>query len=798
MASPEHVDCVVVGSGFGGSVTACRLAEAGRRVVVLERGKAYPPGSFARSPHELRSAFWDPSAGLHGLFDVWSFKGIDALISSGLGGGSLIYANVMLRKDEHWFAQDGHESWPVSRADLDPHYDVAERMLGATRYPYEHEPYASTAKTTAFKAAAEARGLDWDLVPIAVSFAADGGGPVPGEPIPEARPNLHGRTRQTCRLCGECDVGCNFGAKNTLDYTYLTAAWHAGAELRTRCEVRELEPRDGGGWAVSYVHHADEAEGRPTDTRALPRTTITADRVVLAAGTFGTTYLLLRNRGALPGLSAAVGQGFSGNGDLLTFAVRCEQEGLDGRRAPRVLDASRGPVITSAVRVGDALDGDGSTGRGFYLEDAGYPQFVTWLLQLVDQPHGLLRAAPVVADLAMRLLHHRGGHDSEDIAELIGDCGLSAGVLPLLGMGRDVPEGVLSLAVDDDGNDRLEADWEKDAGSKEYFDRVRKVSREVAGELGGTFLDNPLWLANRVITVHPLGGARMAGDAARGVVDPYGRVFGAPGLHVADGSVMPGPVGANPSLTIAALAERFALGMLEGVPEDATPRVRRAGSAEGAPAPGGAAPSPDAVSLRFTEDMKGFCSFDPQDDYDRAYRAGRDAGTRLAFHLTIAATDVERFIEDPVHEGVAIGHVACEALGGERPVTAGQFNLFVDRDGEKARKRMYYRLPFADGAGHPLTLVGFKEVRDDLGFDLWSDTSTLFTRVLTGHVTPDQEPDAPVVATGILHIQPLDFARQMTTFRVDPAHRVDMLGRFGTLFAGDLWDAYAAMASGTR
>ena len=134
--TPEHFDCIVVGTGFGGSVTAQRLAEADRRVLVLERGKAYPPGSFPRSPIGFKNNLWDPSEGLQGLFDLWSFSGLDALISSGLGGGSLIYANVLLRKDEKWFVSPDHpgpggEAWPITRADLDPHYDRAEKMLGA-------------------------------------------------------------------------------------------------------------------------------------------------------------------------------------------------------------------------------------------------------------------------------------------------------------------------------------------------------------------------------------------------------------------------------------------------------------------------------------------------------------------------------------------------------------------------------------------------------------------------------------------------------------------------------------------
>src|ERR671932_1155743 len=126
-----HFDAIIVGSGFGGSVMAYRLAEAGLRVCLLERGKAYPPGSFPRSPYRMKQNFWDPSEGLYGMFNVWSFDELGALVCSGLGGGSLIYANVMIRKDERWFVREDHEYWPVTRADLDPHYDRAEKMLGA-------------------------------------------------------------------------------------------------------------------------------------------------------------------------------------------------------------------------------------------------------------------------------------------------------------------------------------------------------------------------------------------------------------------------------------------------------------------------------------------------------------------------------------------------------------------------------------------------------------------------------------------------------------------------------------------
>ena len=184
------------------------------------------------------------------MFHYWSFKGIDALVSRGLGGGSLIYANVLIRKDEHWFVHEdlddgGYEYWPVTRADLDPHYDRVEQMLGLQRYPFDHEPYALDAEDARLQGGgrgarprvvpAPARGHVRQRGPPAGAGRADRG----GAPEP-ARPH-----RTTCQLCGECDVGCNYGAKNTLDYTYLTHAKHHGAEIRTLAEVRRFEPRGG-------------------------------------------------------------------------------------------------------------------------------------------------------------------------------------------------------------------------------------------------------------------------------------------------------------------------------------------------------------------------------------------------------------------------------------------------------------------------------------------------------------------------------------------------------------------------
>ena len=541
-----HFDAVVVGSGFGGSVMAYRLAQGGRSVLVLERGKAYPPGAFARTPEQMRTNWWDPSENLYGMYDLWSFKGIEALVSSGLGGGSLIYANVLLRKDPSWFVEDLDDGstrpWPVSYDDLVSHYQAAEDMIGIQRYPFG----STTPKALALHAAAAKAGHEATYPPLAVTFANPGAEPAVGEPIVEEHPNLHGAKRFTCRLVAECDVGCNWGSKNSLDLTYLSAAKRAGARIETLHEVKDLESRDGGGYTVSFVRHD------PDGGSAEPGVVI-ASRVVVAAGALGSPYLLLRNADRLGGLPARVGTRFSGNGDLLMLATRCRDE----QGAPRAIDPSFGTVITSAVRFPDELDGQPGAGeRGFYLQDAGYPLFGAWLAETGDAPGAIWRAFRYTwRGLLQRWRGDPRPNFSAEVAQIIGDTGLSHSTLPLLSMGRDVADGQMSLTR----SGFLDVDWTTKT-SKAYFAQVRREVIRIANAMGAEkVIDNPLWQLRRVITVHPLGGCPMAAQPGDGVVSASdGEVFGHPRLHVSDGSVLPSAVGPNPSLTIAAVSDRFA------------------------------------------------------------------------------------------------------------------------------------------------------------------------------------------------------------------------------------------------
>ncbi|MCO1582122.1 GMC family oxidoreductase [Crossiella sp. SN42] len=780
----EHVDVVVVGTGFGGSVSAYRLAEAGKSVVVLERGRKYPPGSFARSPAEMRGSFWDPARKQYGLFDVWSFRGFASLVSAGVGGGSLIYANVLKRKDERWFVHEeplpggGYETWPITRADLEPHYDAVERMLTPAPYPLDHPDFSDMPRTKAMREAAAALGLEFERPPLAVRFAArPGGEPGTGLPIEEEwYGNLHGEQRRTCRLCGECNIGCNDGAKNSLDHTYLSAANAYKADIRERSEVRVIRPLTGGGYEVGYRRHQED--GRTTAA------TIRCDKLVLAAGTFGTLHLLLRNRPRLPRLSKALGTRFTGNGDLLTFLIKAKDR--DGMRD---LEANRGPVITSAIRVPDAVEGEGIVGRGHYIQDAGYPSFVSWLVEAANAPSQLTRIFGFAAKRLLNAVDRSPSASlSHDLAGLLDDGVFTESSVPLLGMGRDVPDGVVRMR---DG--WLDIDWTTES-SLEYFGGVRATMRGISEVLGGEYHDNPMWLTKRIISVHPLGGAPMGRHPGEGLCDPYGEVFGYPGLYVADGAAMPGPVGPNPSLTIAAWADRLCDRLLGGggpahgsTVEPIDPHRSEGAVRVPEEEPAGRGGPAGSAGLSFTEEMSGSFALG-ESEPRQGELVGRRDERGLTFRLTISIEDIDRFLDDPSHTATATGWLHCDDLGGRVSVPHGRFHLLVPGSATDTR-HMYYRLFFDDLAGNPLTLTGRKDLHDDPGLDLWSDTTTLQAWLHAGHVYEDEDP-GQAIGAGVLHIGWRDFLRQLGTIRATGPDPLGTIERFGRMFLGRLWEVY--------
>jgi len=777
----EHFDAVVVGSGFGGSVVAHTLTEARMRVCLLERGAAYPPGTFPRSPAGTARNFWDPSENLYGLFDLWSFSRSEAVVASGLGGGSLIYANVLMRKPREWFETNrSNGTWPLGYSDLERHYAAVEAVLQPQPFPCAPESYRSVPKVSAFREAAQRAGLEPVATPLGVAFANEGEAPQPGAPLRETVPNLHGVPRSTCRLCGECDLGCNSGSKNTLDLNYLSRAERNGLDIRVLAEVRAFRPGSSANgqheYEVDYVQHRPGESGSVASSH-----TLGCRYLILCAGTLGTTYLMLRNRPSFPRIGPALGTRYSANGDLLSFVLDCSEPTRRGASSPRVLSASSGPVITSTFRSHSA------SGTPYQVQDAGYPEFAGWLAESAD----VRRSLPRLVRFAWhRIVDRVSGEpvselDSE-ISQLLGPARRSSTSLPLLGMGFDRADGVFRLRRRRrTGRTYLDVDWNP-AGSRRHFRALTKGCRRIAEELGGTFVENPLTRTfGRIVTVHPLGGCPMGDDPANSVVDAFGAVQGYPGMYIADGSVMPGPVGVNPSLTIAAFARRAAKELLR--------RNRSPGAVTQAePAAVATAATKEGIALSFDETMRGYVARG-QWDFRSGYKNGKAGHSEIELVLRVTIDDLERFLASGEHRASVTGHVSSRLYGSERKIESGSLDILRASTGDLNRKLFVYRLHLRDDGDNEITLAGYKDVHDDFGFDLWRDTTTLNVNVLSGHVAEGDDARAEIAAAGRVRLSAGAFLRELVSLRGrTPDGRSDLgtVLRFVRFFLRNLWQVY--------
>jgi cholesterol oxidase len=510
--STPRYDAVVVGSGFGGSIAALRLSEAGKSVLVLERGRRYRPGEFPREVKDVDAVFWrwPRSRGGTGLYDVRFFSGIGVVAASGVGGGSLVYANINIRPDPVVFEDP---RWPrsIDREALDPYYDRVAAMLAVAPLPQS----IALRKRDLYRQAAGKLGREvFD----------------PDQSVAWDEPNLP--DRGACKLVTECEFGCQYGAKNTLDLTYLAAAEELGAQIFAGVHASHVRP-EAGGYGV-YGHEV--GTGRPVR--------VVGARVVLSAGTLGTNEILLRSRdvvGALPEVSRALGTGFSGNGDFLG-SIQNSREDLE----PWI-----GPDVTSVIKYFDAEP-------GFTLAAPSFNRGVMEVLASLGQPSGrwLRFVSPFLWPRLQGILvwAFRKGLLSRPLRFRGRNAGDPARMTNLFAIGRDNAGGRLVLR-----RGRIDVEWDYARDNEVLVQRMMAAMREVADVYGGTFAPLASWDAfRRIITVHPLGGCRLSESAREGVVSPEGEVHGYPGLYVADGSVIPSSIGFHPAMTIAAASERIA------------------------------------------------------------------------------------------------------------------------------------------------------------------------------------------------------------------------------------------------
>ncbi|MGE0614054.1 MAG: GMC oxidoreductase [Bacteriovoracia bacterium] len=517
----DRIDFLIVGSGFGGSTAAMRLAQKGYRVVVLEMGKRFRANDFPKTNWHARKYFWLPALRWFGFQKISLLRGVMLLHGVGVGGGSLVYANTLLKPGREIFRDP---AWPISpdfpdwEAELAPHFESARRMLGVVRNPLLSEGDELLRKL------GQGLGVGASFEPADVGvFFGRGGKREPGVEVDDPYFGGQGPRRTGCLACGGCMVGCRHGAKNSLDYNYLYFAEKWGAEVVPETRVTRITPSSG--------EYEIEAESSTAPWWRPRRRVYRARRVVLAAGVLGTTSLLFRNRDlyrTLPGISPCLGESVRTNGESLLGATSFEahrdfSKGLAIGASIQLdshtkVEMVRYPSGSGALRLLTVplTSGGGAIGRPLKMLGKVITRFPNLLRLLLVRDWARSTAILLVMqsiDQSLRLRFRRGKLRGEN-------------------SGRPIPS---------------------------YFpvaqDAAQRIAREIGGEPQNAFSEV---LLRTPATAHILGGCRMGLDSAHGVVSPRQEVYGHPGLYVCDGSVVPANLGVNPSLTISALAERFA------------------------------------------------------------------------------------------------------------------------------------------------------------------------------------------------------------------------------------------------
>jgi cholesterol oxidase len=524
---PDY-DVLIIGSGFGGSVSALRLTEKGYRVGVLEAGRRFADDEFAKTSWNLRKFLWMPRLGMYGIQRIHLLRNVMILAGAGVGGGSLNYANTLYVPPDPFFNDPQWKHITDWRAELMPHYEQAQRMLGVVQNP------TFTDADKVLKEVADDMGVGDTFVatPVGVFFGPDGN-KTPGKTVPDPYFGGAGPARTGCIECGSCMTGCRYGAKNTLVKNYLGLAESAGAQVHPMTTVTSFKQRPDGLWEVKTAH-----TGRLLRRK---RRTFTATHLILAAGTFGTQKLLFRMRdhGNLPKLS-----------DKLGVLTRTNSESIVGAGRLSVrddLDLTHGVAITSSIHptsdthIEPVRYGKGSNAMGLLqtlMTDGSGPggSDVPRWRQLLDQA----REDP---KKMLRLLNPTRWSERTMIALVMQHLDNS-----ITTFSRKTKLG-FRLMDSKQGHGEPNPSWIP-VGNEV----TRRLAEKIDGVAGGTWGE----LFNIPLTAHFLGGAAIGDSPEHGVIDPYQRVYNYPTMHVVDGASVSANLGVNPSLSITAQAERAA------------------------------------------------------------------------------------------------------------------------------------------------------------------------------------------------------------------------------------------------
>ncbi|MCK2143121.1 GMC oxidoreductase [Streptomyces albidoflavus] len=530
-------DVLVVGSGFGGAVSALRLTEKGYRVGVLEAGRRFSRATLPRNSWDLKNYLWAPALGLFGIQRIHLLGNVMVLAGAGVGGGSLNYANTLYVPPKPFFTDPQWGAITDWQDELKPYYDQAQKMLGVRLNP------TTTPSDVHLKAAAEKMGVGdtFHMAPVGVFFgdgkdATGESRAKPGEEVPDPYFGGAGPSRRACSECGECMTGCRHGAKNTLNENYLYLAEKAGATIHPMTSVVAVTEDSRGGFAVRTLPTNAQRKGRGR--------TFTARRVVLAAGTYGTQTLLhrMKDTGLLPRLSDKLGTLTRTNSEGLVGAQTTDRRYRKAHGAKKV-DFTKGVAITSSVHPNDST----------HIEPVRYGKKSNAMggLTILQVPYAenSSRVAGFLANcakhplLVLRSLSNRRWSERTII-------GLVMQTLDNSLTTYRKPKGI--------GKGLLTARQGHGAPNPTQIKEAGEAATAIAAEINGFAGSNIGELMGTPLTAHFLGGCPIGATADEGVIDPYHRLYGHPGISVVDGSAVSANLGVNPSLTITAQAERAA------------------------------------------------------------------------------------------------------------------------------------------------------------------------------------------------------------------------------------------------
>jgi cholesterol oxidase len=520
MSKAIHYDVLVIGSGFGGSVSALRLTEKGYQVGVLEAGARFEDDDYPTTNFDVKKYLFAPAVGCYGIQRIDMVKDCMIVAGAGVGGGSLVYANTLYEPLDPFYRDPSWAHITDWKDELAPYYDQAKRMLGVTEYPYR------TPADEVMEKVAGDMGVGDTFHPTPVGVFFGGPGQPGGQEVDDPYFGGVGPDRHTCRNCGECMTGCRHNAKNTLVKNYLYLAEQAGAVVHPLTTVTRVVPLDGGGYRV---------EARWTKAKLSRRTavkTFTADHVVFSAAALGTQKLLhkLKGEGDLPRVS-----------DRLGVLTRTNSEAILGALAPDLeTDYTEGVAITSSwhpdehthiepVRYGRRHNFMALMQTVLADETGTEPRWRTWLKELWTQ-----RAH------ALDLYDFKHWSERTVIALVMQTLDNS-----ITTVGKKTPFGWVMSSKQGHGQP-----------NPTYIPVAYEAVRRMADVMGGTPGGNVGEPFNAPLTAHFIGGCTIGDSPETGVVDPYQRMYGHPGLHVVDGSAISANLGVNPSLTITAQAER--------------------------------------------------------------------------------------------------------------------------------------------------------------------------------------------------------------------------------------------------